>query len=174
MCFFSKPLFSSQHLPYPLQKLPRLVPQGKVVQWWTSIIKSTLGPFSHPPKLDAEILQHFQRVPSRPQGPRVPPQRCHLSWPNSGWQLPVRPAQYRGCTGWCHRWNSHTLSVQGPCPWKRQRELNTGSMGSSPTTHSALVARSPCLLSTWLDSFVEGVNPWHLLGNASLYSLYIS
>lgn len=118
-----------------------------------------LAPF---PK--AVILKYFQRPLIQTPSPGLPPQRCHPSWPNSGWQLPERPAQCPGCTGWCHRWSSHTLSAQGPCPWKDRASQTDSSVFRSHNLLQQWWAGSPYLLSTMSDCLFKEWTPEPCLG----------
>lgn len=61
----------------------------------------------------------------------------------------MKPARCPGCTGWCHRWNSHTLSDPEPCPWKGWWRSSTNSVRLKH--HNLLQpqwARSLCLFCT--------------------------
>lgn len=137
------------------QELPRWVPgEGASVTKCQHQI-FTVVPLPTP-RPGADVIEHFQRPLTRPQSPGLPPQRCRPLWPSSGWQLPARPAQCPGCSGWYRRWSSHTLSVQAPCPWKEQGSSKRFLRVQVPQLAAAMWAGGPCLLSTTLIATFQG------------------
>lgn len=140
MWFLHQTTILSSAFVLPLPNASRV---GSRVRWFSDETPASKTYWSHALIPWSLMLQHLERLLSWPQSPRIPPQRCRPWWPSSGWRLPARPARCPGCTGWCHRWSSHTLSVQGPCPWKDRvsQRVSIGLKFQSPLPH--WWARSP-------------------------------